>query len=85
MPNGGKLIINAARKDQKLVISVEDNGEGIPENVRNRLFTPLVTTKSKGQGFGLAVVKRLAEGLGGTISFESEVGKGTKFLIELPV
>jgi len=45
------------------------------KNVRSKLFTPLVTTKSKGQGFGLAVVKRFTEGLGGTVNFESKVGK----------
>jgi signal transduction histidine kinase len=84
MPNGGKLTITATRKGKKAFITVEDNGEGIPENVRSKLFTPLVTTKSKGQGFGLAVVKRLSEGLGGKVSFESEVGKGTKFIIEFP-
>ena len=43
-----------------------------------------MTTKSKGQGFGLAVSKRLIEAMKGTISFESQVGKGTKFIIELP-
>ena len=48
------------------------------------LFKPLTTTKSKGQGLGLAVVKRLIEALNGKVSFESEVGKGTKFIIELP-
>jgi PAS domain S-box-containing protein len=85
MPEGGKLTINAAIKKGKAVITVQDNGEGIPENVRDRLFMPLVTTKSKGQGFGLAVVKRFTEGLGGTVTFESEVGKGTIFTIELPI
>jgi signal transduction histidine kinase len=45
----------------------------------------MTTTKSKGQGFGLAVVKRLIEALNGTISFESQEGKGTKFIIELPL
>jgi signal transduction histidine kinase len=66
-------------------VSVEDTGEGIPLNVRDKLFAPLVTTKSKGQGFGLAVVKRFTEGMGGTVTFESEVGKGTKFIISLPI
>ena len=46
---------------------------------------PLFTTKSKGQGFGLAAVKRMVEALGGTVSFESEVGKGTKFTVALPI
>jgi two-component system, NtrC family, nitrogen regulation sensor histidine kinase NtrY len=46
---------------------------------------PLFTTKSKEQGVGLAVVKRLTDSLSGKISFESEVGKGTKFVLELPV
>jgi PAS domain S-box-containing protein len=84
MPKGGKLTITASTKNGKAQISVEDTGEGISEEVRGRLFTPLMTTKSKGQGFGLAVVKRFTEGLGGTVTFESEVGKGTKFKIELP-
>jgi PAS domain S-box-containing protein len=85
MPKGGKLAITAVTKNGKVIITVEDNGEGIPENVRSKLFTPLMTTKSKGQGFGLSVVKRFTEGMGGTVSFESEVGKGTKFIIELPL
>jgi PAS domain S-box-containing protein len=85
MPNGGRLAINAVTKNGKAIITVEDNGEGIPESVRDKLFTPLVTTKSKGQGFGLSVVKRFTEGLGGMVTFESEVGKGTKFTIELPL
>jgi signal transduction histidine kinase len=44
----------------------------------------LFTTKSNGQGFGLAVVKRMTEALGGAVTFESEVGKGTKFILRLP-
>jgi len=44
----------------------------------------LFTTKSKGQGFGLAVVKWMTEALGGTVTFESEVGKGTKFRASVP-
>jgi signal transduction histidine kinase len=64
---------------------VEDTGVGIPEEAKTRLFQPLFTTKSKGQGFGLAVCKRLVESMNGTITFESEEGKGTKFTVKLPV
>ena len=64
MPNGGKLTISASCKNGKTTITVGDTGEGIPEEVRSKIFTPLVTTKSKGQGFGLSVVKRFTEALG---------------------
>jgi signal transduction histidine kinase len=85
MPKGGKLIIKASRKRGSTIISVEDTGVGIPEAVKSHLFTPLVTTKARGHGFGLAVVKRLTEALDGKVWFESEVGKGTKFAVELPL
>jgi PAS domain S-box-containing protein len=85
MPNGGTLTIKTYKKKDKVVISVEDTGVGIPEDIKPKLFQPLMTTKSKGQGFGLAVVKRLVETQGGSIRFESESGKGTKFIIEFPV
>ncbi len=45
----------------------------------------MITTKAKGQGLGLAVVKRMVEALNGTVGFETQVGKGTKFVIELPM
>jgi signal transduction histidine kinase len=82
MPEGGKLTITASQKENQTTITVEDTGKGIPEEIKPKLFTPLFTTKSKGQGFGLAVTKRLIEALGGTISFESEAGKGTIFFIK---
>ena len=85
MPNGGSLKINAKYKANHAYVNVEDTGEGIPEDVKNKLFTPLFTTKSKGQGFGLAVVKRLVEAQDGKISFESKKGKGTTFTIQLPL
>jgi signal transduction histidine kinase len=85
MPNGGALTIQANCQGNQACVNVQDTGEGIPEEVKNKLFTPLFTTKSKGQGFGLAVVKRLVEAQGGKISFESENGKGTTFTIQLPL
>lgn len=85
MPNGGTLTIRALEENDKVLISVEDTGVGIAEEIKPKLFQPLMTTKSKGQGFGLAVVKRLVETQGGTIHFESELCKGTKFTIEFPI
>ncbi len=86
MPKGGKLAIGTCedKKTEENVITVEDTGVGIPEAVKGKLFTPMFTTKSKGQGFGLAVIKRMAEALGGTVSFESQEGNGTKFIVRLP-
>jgi signal transduction histidine kinase len=82
MPNGGKLTIAAAAKEGALEIAVQDTGEGIPQEVQVKLFTPLMTTKAKGQGFGLAVVKRMSEAMGGSVTFESQAGKGTKFVLK---
>jgi PAS domain S-box-containing protein len=84
MPKGGELEISAYHEGDDTFITVKDTGVGIPDELRPKLFTPLFTTKSKGQGFGLAVIKRMTEALGGTVDFESEEGKGTKFIIRLP-
>jgi signal transduction histidine kinase len=84
MAKGGKLELKAFRDGECVVITVRDTGSGVPEEAKSKLFTPLFTTKSKGQGFGLASAKRLVEALNGSISFESEAGKGTNFTIRLP-
>jgi len=86
MPEGGQLTIRAYADKQTndVCITIKDTGVGIPEDIKPKLFTPMMTTKSKGQGFGLAVVKRMTEGLGGTVSLESQEGKGTTFIVRLP-
>lgn len=84
MPEGGILSIEAFKEANDSVITVADTGVGIPKEAKDKLFTPLFTTKSKGQGFGLAVVKRMTKSLGGTVAFESQEGNGTTFIIHLP-
>jgi signal transduction histidine kinase len=84
MPKGGKLAIHVYKEANNVVISVKDTGVGIPKEIQGKMFTPMFTTKAKGQGFGLPVVKRMTESLGGTVSFESQEGKGTTFVVRLP-
>jgi PAS domain S-box-containing protein len=84
MPGGGELTVKAYENEKSIVIKVGDTGVGISDNVKPSIFKPLMSTKAKGQGLGLAVVKRLIEALGGQVSFESQEGKGTTFIIELP-
>jgi len=85
MPNGGKLTINAEVNSQgQAIVTIEDTGVGIPEKIKPKIFTPLFTTKPRGQGFGLAVCKRVIEAHGGSINFESQEGKGAKFTIQFP-
>ncbi len=85
MPTTGKLTIAAFCQNDKAVITVEDDGIGIPEEFKSKMFKPLFTTKAKGQGFGLAVVKKLTEAMRGTITFESQNQKGTKFILSFPL
>ncbi|HSV49250.1 MAG TPA: ATP-binding protein [Candidatus Acidoferrales bacterium] len=84
MPEGGKLTIAANRLGDFVEITVKDTGVGMPENVKEKLFKPLFTTKARGQGFGLAVVKKFIDQLGGAITYDSQQGKGTIFIIRLP-
>ena len=85
MLDGGELIIEPFIADDAVTVNVQDTGVGIPKENLDKLFQPLFTTKSKGQGFGLAVCRRLVEAHGGTISVESEIGKGSAFTIKLPI
>jgi signal transduction histidine kinase len=85
MPNGGNLKVSVKKAGNYIQITVQDSGQGIPEDVKDKIFKPLFTTKSKGQGFGLPVVKKFVEQLGGTITFDSQDGKGTTFRIQLPL
>ncbi|WP_299819153.1 ATP-binding protein [uncultured Pontibacter sp.] len=71
--------------DSKVLISIRDNGNGIPEDIRGKVFIPNFSTKYTGSGIGLAVAKRGIENAGGQIWFETEEGRGTTFYISLPL
>ena len=84
MPKGGKLTVHAFKEANDLVITVKTPALAFLKRVQGKMFTPMFTTKSKGQGFGLPVVKRMTESLGGTVTFESQENKGTTFIVRLP-
>lgn len=71
--------------DQKVRLSVEDNGNGIPEDVQPKVFYPSFTTKNSGMGLGLAMCKQIIETANGIIAFETRAGSGTVFFFELPL
>ncbi|MFN2439944.1 MAG: PAS domain-containing sensor histidine kinase, partial [Chitinophagaceae bacterium] len=70
--------------DKEIIIQIRDNGEGIPEEMRSKIFVPNFTTKSSGTGLGLAMCKSIVEQSGGTIWFQTEEGKGSSFFVQLP-
>ncbi|RLB44107.1 MAG: hypothetical protein DRH12_00815, partial [Deltaproteobacteria bacterium] len=84
----GKITITTKRKEHEVEIRISDTGTGIPEKIRDRIFDPFFTTKQvgKGTGQGLAISRSvIVDKHGGTIRVESEVGKGTTFIITLPI
>jgi signal transduction histidine kinase len=86
MPDGGDLTVtSSAREPGSVTVSVSDTGTGITDENKKRLFEPLFTTKAKGIGLGLVVTKSIIEAHHGSISVQSEPGKGTTFTVTLPV
>jgi len=85
MTKGGQLTIKCeAPASGRVSVSITDTGAGISEEQLGKLFEPLYTAKARGIGLGLAVVKTLVEGHGGTIEVESEMEKGSTFTVKLP-
>ena len=84
MPDGGLLTISADATNGTVLLTVEDTGVGIREDIKEKLFSPLFTNKAKGTGLGLAVCKRIVELHDGTILVESEEGQGARFVVTLP-
>jgi signal transduction histidine kinase len=87
VPNGRKGIVDIQleTEDGFAVVRVKDNGVGIPEELGDKLFQPNFTTRSGGMGMGLAIVKSIIENANGEIGYETVKGKGTTFIVKLPL
>ncbi|HEY8208291.1 MAG TPA: protoglobin domain-containing protein [Myxococcaceae bacterium] len=80
----GRVRVSGTSGEGQVVLVVEDSGKGVDESIRARLFEPLITTKAKGIGLGLALVKRIVERHGGTMSYQRSVLGGAAFTMKLP-
>jgi len=81
---GGRVTVTTSRVGDRVEISIADTGTGIPADRLAKIFEDFVTTKRRGLGLGLAISKRIVEQLDGTITVESEVGRGTTFTMRFP-
>jgi signal transduction histidine kinase len=84
MPRGGTLTLRTRNEDRKVFIEVADTGEGLTRDECAQIFTPYYTSKQHGTGLGLAIVQSVVSDHGGRVSVESDPGRGTTFIIELP-
>jgi two-component system, NtrC family, nitrogen regulation sensor histidine kinase NtrY len=84
MPRGGTLTLRTRNEDRKVFIEVADTGEGLTRDECAQIFTPYYTSKQHGTGLGLAIVQSVISDHGGRVSVESDPGRGTTFIIELP-
>lgn len=82
MAGGGRISITGSAFENGIVLEISDTGTGIPAGID--IFEPFFTTKPQGTGIGLAVVQQIVSAHGGSITYRSEHGKGTTFVITLP-
>ena len=84
MPQGGTLTVSTAASSNTLKVSVADTGLGIDPTTKDKIFDPYFTTKEKGSGLGLTIVRRVIRDHGGEIKVKSELSKGTEFELLIP-
>jgi two-component system NtrC family sensor kinase len=87
MPEGGELVVSTDpdQTEQRVKVTVRDNGRGIQDKDKERLFSPFFSTKAHGTGLGLAVSYGIVRDHGGDIRFESRAGEGATFMVLLPL
>lgn len=79
------VLVSVNAEEDHVIIAVKDNGIGINTENTERIFEPKFTTKTSGMGLGLGIIKNIIENYKGTITFESELGKGSMFIVSLPI
>lgn len=85
MPNGGTMTLRLRQYGPRAIFEIADTGQGIPEDLHERIFDFHFTTRTEGSGLGLSISRLLVEEAGGLLTFESREGQGTTFRVELPL
>lgn len=85
MPEGGQITVATRNENSDLIIEVFDTGVGIAKSDHDRILRPFYSTKKNGNGLGLSITRRIIEEHGGTLTFDSQLGKGTTFHVRLPI
>ena len=85
MPDGGRIRIEASSRDNLVTVHFDDEGPGIPEDNLERIWDPFFTTKEKGSGLGLGIVKNIIEAHNGSIQIFNREVRGARVTVELPV
>lgn len=85
MPSGGNIVIGIEANGKMVTVKIDDEGEGIPDELLEKIWDPFFTTKKKGTGLGLGIVKNIIESHGGSILIANREEKGTRVTVELPV
>jgi signal transduction histidine kinase len=84
MPQGGLLAVRTGMAAARVTLEVEDTGQGIAPEIRDKVFSPFFSTKGRGSGLGLAMTKKILDELGGTVELSSVPGAGTRVVLHLP-
>jgi signal transduction histidine kinase len=83
-PDGGAVHLRITKNADRVRLTVTDKGTGMAPDVRDQAFEPFFTTKAKGTGLGLSICRRIVDAHGGSIELESELGRGTRVIVDLP-
>lgn len=84
MPGGGKILVTTGMNEFFVVVTVEDTGNGISEDIQDKVFNPFFSTKDQGAGLGLAMTKKIVDEMGGHVELASIPDKGTTVFLHLP-
>ena len=85
MTDGGTIRVYVRAEGMSVIVGVDDQGSGIPEDVRSRIFDPFFSTKGEGTGLGLAITRQIVEAHGGSVAVEARKEGGTSFRLLLPI